>query len=163
MTRMSRITCAAPMRRFTTLLAAATLAGCASMADTGKGLVAVKSPHSAADTASRLEAQVKQRNLTVVARVDHAAAAQRVNLTLRPTEVFIFGNPQAGTPLMLCAQGVGIDLPMKALVWQDAQQQVWLGYNDPVWMVRRHGGGDCPAAENVRKALASIAEATVAK
>ena len=133
------------------------------MADTGNGMVAVKSPYSAADTASRLEAQVKQRNLAVVARVDHAAAAQRVNLTLRPTEVLIFGNPQAGTPLMLCAQGAGIDLPMKALVWVDAQQQTWLAYNDPVWIVRRHGGGDCPAAENVRKALAAIAEATVAK
>ena len=64
---------------------------------------------------------------------------------------------------MLCAQAVGIDLPMKALVWVDAQQQVWLGYNDPMWSVRCHGGGDCPAAENVRKALAAIAEATVAR
>jgi len=97
----------------------------------------------------------------VVARVDHAAGATKVGKSLRPTEVMIFGNPQAGTPLMECAQGVGIDLPMKALVWVDAQSQVWLGYNDPVWLVRRHGGGDCPAAENVRKALAGIAEATV--
>ena len=152
-----------PIRSLIALVSAVTLAGCASVADTGNGMVAVKSPYSAADTASRLEAQVKQRNLAVVARVDHAAAAQRVNLTLRPTEVLIFGNPQAGTPLMLCAQGVGIDLPMKALVWVDAQQQTWLAYNDPVWIVRRHGGGDCPAAENVRKALAAIAEATVAK
>ena len=152
-----------PSRSLAALVSAVTLAGCASMADMGTGMVAVKSPYSAADTASRLEAQVKQRNLAVVARVDHAAAAQRVNMTLRPTEVLIFGNPQAGTPLMLCAQGVGIDLPMKALVWVDAQQQTWLAYNDPVWIVRRHGGGDCPAAENVRKALAAIAEATVAK
>ena len=152
-----------PIRSLTALVSAVTLAGCASVADTGNGMVAVKSPYSAADTASRLEAQVKQRNLAVVARVDHAAAAQRVNMTLRPTEVLIFGNPQAGTPLMLCAQGVGIDLPMKVLVWVDAQQQTWLAYNDPVWIVRRHGGGDCPAAENVRKALAAIAEATVAK
>ena len=152
-----------PIRSLAALVSAVTLAGCASMADTGNGMVAVKSPYSAADTASRLEAQVKQRNLAVVARVDHAAAAQRVNMTLRPTEVLIFGNPQAGTPLMLCAQGVGIDLPMKVLVWVDAQQQTWLAYNDPVWIVRRHGGGDCPAAENVRKALAAIAEATMAK
>ena len=150
-------------RSLAALITAATLAGCASMVDPGNGLVAVKSPYSAAETASRLEAQIKQRNLAVVARVDHAAGAQRVNQTLRPTEVFIFGNPQAGTPLMLCAQAVGIDLPMKALVWQDAQAQVWLGYNDPVWMVRRQGGGDCPAAENVRKALAAITAATVAK
>ncbi len=75
----------------------------------------------------------------------------------------IFGNPQAGTPLMQCAQGVGIDLPMKALVWVDAASQTWLGYNDPARLVRRHGGGDCPAAENVRKALAGIANATVAR
>jgi uncharacterized protein (DUF302 family) len=125
------------------------------------GMVAVQSPYGAAETMSRLEAQVKQRGLAVVARVDHAAGATKVGKSLRPTEVMIFGNPQAGTPLMECAQGVGIDLPMKALVWVDAQSQVWLGYNDPVWLVRRHGGGDCPAAENVRKALAGIAEATV--
>jgi uncharacterized protein (DUF302 family) len=160
---MNRMIPIPPMRSLAAVLAAAALAGCASMADPGNGLVAVKSPYSAAETAARLEAQIKQRNLAVVARVDHGAGAQRVNQTLRPTEVFIFGNPQAGTPLMLCAQAVGIDLPMKALVWQDAQAQVWLGYNDPVWMVRRHGGGDCPAAENVRKALAAITAATVAK
>jgi uncharacterized protein (DUF302 family) len=151
------------IRRLVTLITAATLAGCASIADTGNGMVALKSPYSAADTVSRLEAQVRQRNLAVVARVDHAAGAQRVNQTLRPTEVIIFGNPQAGTPLMLCAQGMGIDLPMKALVWVDAQAQTWLGYNDPLWLVRRHGGGDCPAAENVRKALNAIASATVAR
>jgi uncharacterized protein (DUF302 family) len=151
------------IRRLVTLITAATLAGCASIADTGNGMVALKSPYSAADTVSRLEAQVKQRNLAVVARVDHAAGAQRVNQTLRPTEVIIFGNPQAGTPLMLCAQGMGIDLPMKALVWVDAQAQTWLAYNDPLWLVRRHGGGDCPAAENVRKALNAIASATVAR
>lgn len=152
--------------RTTAILAlVALLGGCAAMGrhHPGHGLVAAKSPHGQAETLNRLEAQVKQRNLNVVARVDHAAAAQRVGQTLRPTEVMIFGNPQAGTPLMSCAQGVGIDLPMKALVWTDAAGQVWLGYNDPAWLVHRHGGGDCPAAENVRKALAAIAEATLAK
>lgn len=152
-------------------LAAATalLAGCAAGpgagsvgAGAGNGLVALKSPHSPADTVARLEAQLRPRNLAVVARVDHAAGAQRIGQTLRPTEVLIFGNPQAGTPLMQCAQGVGIDLPMKALVWADAQGQTWLGYNDPVWLVQRHGGGECPAAANVRQALAAIAAATVA-
>lgn len=160
---MTRMTLGPRKRILASMLAAATLAGCASMADTGNGMVAMKSPYSASETATRLEAQVRQRNLTVVARVDHAAAAQRINLTLRPTEVIIFGNPQSGTPLMLCAQAVGIDLPMKALVWQDAQAQVWIGFNDPVWIVRRHGGVDCQAAENVRNALATIAEATVAR
>lgn len=148
------------------LLISVALSGCAAMhggPHARHGLVALKSPHGQAETLSRLEAQVKQRNLAVVARIDHAAGAQRNNQTLRPTEVMIFGNPQAGTPLMLCAQGAGIELPMKALVWTDATGQTWLGYNDPAWIVHRHGGGDCPAAENARKALAAIAEATVAK
>ncbi|MBL8344622.1 MAG: DUF302 domain-containing protein [Rubrivivax sp.] len=159
------------MKQVLLALAAATaiLAGCAAGpgagsagAGAGNGLVALKSPHSPADTVARLEAQLRPRNLAVVARVDHAAGAQRIGQTLRPTEVLIFGNPQAGTPLMQCAQGVGIDLPMKALVWADAQGQTWLGYNDPVWLVQRHGGGECPAAANVRQALAAIAAATVA-
>ena len=148
------------------LLTALVVAGCTGMGvqtDPGHGFVAVKSPHGQAETLSRLENQVKQRNLAVLARVDHAAGAQRVNQNLRPTEVMIFGNPQAGTPLMQCAQGAGIDLPMKALVWTDAAGQVWFAYNDPVWMLQRHGAGACPAAENVRKALASIAAATVAR
>jgi uncharacterized protein (DUF302 family) len=143
-------------------LALTACAGVGVQSGPDRGMVSLKSPHSPADTLSRLEAQLKQRNLAVVARVDHAAGAQRVNQSLRPTEVVIFGNPQAGTPLMQCAQGVGIDLPMKALVWADAGGQTWLAYNDPVWMVQRHGGGDCPAALNVRKALTAIADATVA-
>jgi len=126
------------------------------------GLVALRSPHSAAETMSRLETQVRQRGLAVVARVDPAAGAARVGKTLRPTELLIFGSPQAGTPLMECAQGAGIDLPMKALVWVDASSQVWLGYNAPAWLVRRHGAPDCPAAANVAQALAAIAAATVA-
>lgn len=154
-----------PARLIVSLSGAFVLAGCAGMAanQADNGLVAVKSPYGQAETLSRLEAQLRQRNLAVVARVDHAGAAQRIGQALRPTEVMIFGNPQAGTPLMQCAQTVGIDLPVKALVWVDAGAQTWLGYNDPVWLVRRHGGGDCPAAENVRKALATIAGATVAK
>jgi uncharacterized protein (DUF302 family) len=126
------------------------------------GVVALKSPHSASETMNRLEAQVKQRGLVVLARVDHAAAAARAGRTLRPTELLIFGNPQAGTPLMECVQSVGIDLPMKALVWVDVQQQVWLAYNDPEWLVQRHTATRCPAAKNVADALAGIAEATVA-
>jgi uncharacterized protein (DUF302 family) len=126
------------------------------------GVIATRSPHSPEATVARLEAQLKQRNLGVAAKVDHAGAARTVGQTLRPTTLLIFGNPQAGTPLMQCAQTVGIDLPMKALVWVDAQGQTWLGYNDPAWIVHRHGGGDCPAAANVQKALAAIAAATVA-
>jgi len=127
------------------------------------GLVALPSPHTPAETMNRLEAEVKKRNLAVVARIDHAAAAQRIGQGLRPTELLIFGNPQAGTPLMLCAQPVGIDLPMKALVWADAAGQTWLSYNDPRWLMHRHGQRDCPPADMVAQALAAIAAAAVAK
>ena len=145
------------------LIAALALAGCATTRVGDSGLIALRSPYSAAETLARLEARVKQRGLAVVARVDHAAGAARIGQTLRPTEVVIFGNPQAGTPLMVCAQAAGIDLPMKALVWEDAQSQVWLGYNDPRWIARRHGAADCPAADNIHKALSTLAAETVAR
>jgi uncharacterized protein (DUF302 family) len=82
--------------------------------------------------------------------------------TIRPTELLVFGNPQGGTPLMECAQSAGIDLPLKALAWQDDSGQVWLGYNDPDYIARRHGAGECKAViQNLRKALDGLAlEAT---
>ena len=134
----------------------------ASLANAADGLIAVKSPHSAGTTMNRLEDIVKQRGLTVFARIDHAAGAVKVGKTLRPTEVLIFGNPQGGTPLMECAQSAGIDLPLKALVWEDASAQVWVGYNDPAYLAQRHGAAQCPAVENLTKALSSLAGAAVA-
>jgi uncharacterized protein (DUF302 family) len=134
-----------------------------SPAHAADGLTAVKSPHSAKDTMGRLEDTVKQRGLTVFARVDHTAGAAKIGKTLRPTEVLIFGNPQGGTPLMECEQTVGIDLPLKALVWEDATGQVWVGYNDPAYLGQRHGAPTCAALENVRKALAGLAQAAVEK
>ena len=126
------------------------------------GLVVFKSSFSAKETMNRLEENAKQRGLNVFARIDHAAGAAKVGKTLRPTEVLIFGNPQGGTPLMECAQTSGIDLPLKALVWEDARGQVWLGYNDPAYLAQRHGVGQCPVVEGLRKALTGLAEATVA-
>ncbi len=126
------------------------------------GLVAIKSPHSPKDTMDRLEALLKQKGLTILARIDHAVGAARVGQVLRPTEVLIFGNPQGGTPFMQCAQTVGIDLPLKALVWQDASGQVWLGYNDPSFLAQRHGASPCPVTENLKKALAGFAQEAVA-
>ena len=149
-----------------TLLAALTLAACATGAGSSgenRGLVTVASPYDAKETMDRLEAEVKKRNLNVVARINHAGAAAAIGKTLRPTELLIFGNPQAGTPLMECAQGVGIDLPMKALVTVDTAGKVWLTYNDPGWLVQRQGGGECAAVEGVRRALGGIAQAVVAK
>ncbi len=131
----------------------------ATMAMAADGLVAVKSSRSAKDTMSRLEDVVKQRGLNVFARIDHAAGAARIGKALRPTELLIFGNPQGGTPFMECEQTLGIDLPLKALVWEDGSGQVWLGYNDPAYLAQRHAVAQCPVVENLRKALSGIAEA----
>ena len=143
-------------------LLVAVLVSLASLASAADGLIAVKSPHSAASTMNRFEELAKQRGLIVFARIDHAAGAAKAGQTLRPTEVLIFGNPKGGTPFMECAQSVGIDLPMKALVWEDASAQVWLGYNDPAFLAQRHGVAQCPVVENLRKVLSGLAEATVA-
>ena len=144
-------------------LAAALLATTATLAAAADGLIAVKSPHNPTETMKRLEDAVKARGLTVFARVDHAGGAAKVGKTLRPTELLIFGNPQGGTPFMECAQSVGIDLPLKALVWQDEQAQTWVGYNDPAWIAQRHGVPQCAVVGNLRKALDGLAEAAVSK
>ena len=127
------------------------------------GVIAVKSPYDAKETMNRFEDMAKQRGLTVFTRIDHAAGAAKVGRTLRPTEVLIFGNPQGGTPLMECAQSVGIDLPLKALVWEDEARQVWIGYNDTAYLAKRHGITQCPAVENIGKALSGLTAAAVAR
>lgn len=146
-------------RRFASGLALTLFAAGALAAE---GLIAVKSPRSAKDTMSRLEEVVKQRGLNVFARIDHAAGAAKIGKTLRPTELLIFGSPQGGTPFMECEQTVGIDLPLKALVWEDGAGQVWLGYNDPAFLAQRHAVAQCPVVENLRKALTGIAESATA-
>jgi uncharacterized protein (DUF302 family) len=138
---------------------ALTLAAAASLSVAADGLIAVKSAHNTKTTMDKLEAIAKERGLNVFARIDHAAGAAKVGKTLRPTEVLIFGNPQGGTPFMECAQSVGIDLPLKALAWEDAQGQAWLGYNDPAWLAKRHDAAACPAAANLAKALEGLAAA----
>jgi len=135
----------------------------ASGAQAAEGLVKLESPHSAEETMDRLERTVEARGLNVFARIDHAAGAERVDMALRPTQLLIFGNPQGGTPLMQCAQTVGIDLPLKALVWEDADGRVWLGYNDPVHLATRHGADDCPVAGKLRNAVSKLAERAVAE
>jgi uncharacterized protein (DUF302 family) len=122
-----------------------------------EGLTTVRSSRGPTDTMDRLEAAVKAKGLTVFARIDHAAGAAEVGLPLRPTEVLIFGNARGGTPLMQAAQTIGIDLPLKALVWQDASGVTWLSYNDPAWLAKRHAlGRDMDAAVS---ALAAALEA----
>lgn len=103
------------------------------------GLTIYPSVHGPTETVERLIAAVTRGDITVLARIDHAQAAAKVGMMPRPTEVVIFGNPRAGTPLMQAQQTVGIDLPLKALVWQDEEGKTWLACNDPAWLAKRHG------------------------
>ena len=122
------------------------------------GLMTIPSAFGPKETMDRLESEVKAKGLTVFARVDHAAGAAAVGLKLRPTELLIFGNARGGTPLMEADQRIGIDLPLKALVYQDETGKVWLAYTDPHWLARRYGLG-AAVAENVEalsKALGSL-------
>jgi uncharacterized protein (DUF302 family) len=125
------------------------------------GLTTLRSTFGPEATMNRLEAEVKAKGMTVFARIDHAAGAAEVGLPLRPTEVLIFGNAKGGTPLMQSVQTMGIDLPLKALVWQDEAGMTWLSYNDPSWLAKRHGlGHDSDAAVNAMIiALAAMAKA----
>ena len=143
-------------------LAVFVLRAVSTLACAADGLVAVKSPHSAKATMDKLEATAKDKGLNIFARIDHAAGAASIGQTLRPTEVLIFGNPKGGTPFMTCAQSVGIDLPLKALVWEDASSQVWVGYNDPAWLAQRHGAETRAVVPNLQKALQGLAAAAVA-
>jgi len=110
------------------------------------GLASKLSAFGAKETMDRLEAALKVGGATIFARIDHAAGAGSAGMELRPTEVIVFGNPQGGTPLMQAEQTIGIDLPLKALVWQDAAGAVWLSYNEPAWLAERHGLGPQAAA-----------------
>jgi uncharacterized protein (DUF302 family) len=103
------------------------------------GLITVLSSFGPQETMDRLVAEVTAKGMTIFARVDHAAGAASVGMPLRPTELLVFGNARAGTPLMQVDQAIGIDLPLKALVYQDAVGKVWLSYNDPGWLTQRHG------------------------
>ena len=107
------------------------------------GMVSVKSSHSVKDTADRLVSALETKGMTVFNRINHAEGAKKVGKTLLPTELVIFGNPKVGTPLMICSRSVAIDLPQKALIWEDAQGQVWLNYNNPQYLAKRHGITGC--------------------
>jgi uncharacterized protein (DUF302 family) len=102
------------------------------------GIITIPSGSNAKQTIDKLEAALKAGGATIFARVDHAAGAVSAGLALRPTELLIFGNPKGGTPLMQSQQSAGIDLPMKALAWEDAAGKSWLSYNDPAWIAKRH-------------------------
>lgn len=132
---------------------------------TTNGLIACVSKFGPKETVDRLAAAITTRGISIMARIDHAAAAAAIGMELRPTEVLIFGNPRAGTPLMQAVQTVGIDLPLKVLVWQDADGTTRLAYNDPQWLAQRHGvdAGLDRTLHTMADALAAVArEATAA-
>jgi uncharacterized protein (DUF302 family) len=135
-----------------TLIAAVCLWVVQAMA--ADGLVTVRSSYSLKETLKRLETEVKAKGLTVFARIDHAAGAAEVGLSLRPTELLIFGNAKGGTPLMQSVQTIGIDLPLKILIWQDEAGGTWLSYNDPSWLAKRHG-----ANHNVEATVTALTSA----
>ena len=123
------------------------------------GLITIKSRYGPEETMNRFEAEVKRRGMTVFARIDHAAGAAAAGMSLRPTEVLFFGNARVGTPLMQVAQTMGIDLPLKVLVWQDEAGTTFLSYNDTTYLTHRHGLGDGakPVAETMLGTLEAIA------
>jgi len=123
------------------------------------GLTTIKSGFGPKDTMDRLAAEVASRGMQVFARIDHAAGAKSDGMPLRPTEVLIFGNAKGGTPLIQAAQTIGLDLPMKILVWQDEAGDTYLSYNEPVWLSRRHGitGETEAVAGKLASALAAVA------
>jgi len=142
------------------VLAALLIFGLAAVASAGEGVIKVKSPYPVAQTLDRFEKVVKSKGMTVFTRIDHAAGAASVKKDLRPTQLLIFGNPKLGTLLMQSNQTAAIDLPMKALAWKDASGQVWLAYNDPAYLVQRHGINDRDAVvKKMRKALGAFSKA----
>lgn len=125
------------------------------------GLITIDSHGTTPETVARLVQAIEKTGMTILARIDHAAAAHAVNLSLRPTEVFIFGNPRAGTPLMALDQNVGIDLPLKVLVWEDELGKTRLSYNSIAWIVARHQLG--PSTDAIAKAMTAAIEKVVAE
>src|SRR5580693_5082489 len=122
-----------------------------------EGLTTVPSHFAPKETMDRVETEISERGMNVFARIDHAAGAAEVGLTLRPTELIIFGNARGGTPLMQSVQTVGIDLPLKLLVWEDAAGKTWISYNEPPWIAQRHHASDAqPIVNKMADLLSAI-------
>ncbi len=127
----------------------------------GDGLISLRSNVGPTQTADRLKAELQASGLTLFAQIDHAAGAASAGLALRPTELFVFGNAKGGTPLMQVTQTIGIDLPLKALIWEDEAGVCWFSYNDPAWLAERHGVAEATkqVTANMSTLLGAIAKA----
>ena len=130
--------------------------------ESARGIERAESPLGFDETIQRFENLLAARGLTLFAKIDFTSDARKSGLEMPPTLLLIFGNPKGGTPFMECSQTVGIDLPLKVLVWEDATGHVWIGYNDPAWIGHRHGADNCPAIGAMSKALANLVDKTIA-
>lgn len=127
------------------------------------GLIKKQSPHSVSKTIDRLQTALESKGITIVVRWKHSEKAAAAGIEMRPTELLVFGNPKLGSHLMTSQQSVGIDLPMKALAWEDADGQVWLAYNDPAYLAKRHGITDRPEiVAKMTKALNGMTNKAIA-
>ena len=128
------------------------------------GVVNVQSTFNFEETADRLESVLQEKGMTIFNRIKHSEAAAGVGIELRNTELIIFGNPKVGSPLMKCQQSVAIDLPQKALIWEDEGAKVWISYNDPRYLQKRHNISGCEEViSKIEKALAGIAESAATR
>jgi uncharacterized protein (DUF302 family) len=136
----------------------------ASIVLAAEGVVNIASDYSAAETMNNFESVLVNKGMKVFARVDHSKGAASVGVDLRPTELIIFGNPKVGSPLMKCEQTVALDLPQKAVVWVDQAGKVWLSYNDPAYLKKRHNISGCDSVlDKISKALAGLTRAAASK
>ena len=137
---------------------------CLPLANADNGLITAKSPYPVDETLDRFEAAVTNRGMMIFARIDHAEGAAKVGKELQPTVVLIFGNPAIGTLLMQSTQTAAIDLPLKLLAWEDDGGQVWIAYNDPDYLVKRHAITDRdPIVEKMRKAMSHFTAVAIGK
>ena len=128
------------------------------------GLINVQSDFSVKETTARLENILNEKGMTIFNQINHSDAAQKVGVDLRTTQLIIFGNPKVGSPLMQCQQNVAIDLPQKAIIWEDDKSKVWISYNDPRYLGKRHNIIGCDEViTKVEKALSGITKAAATK
>ena len=133
-------------------------------AEAADGVINVQSTSTVKETADRLEIVLKEKGMTVFNRIQHSEGASKAGVELRDTELILFGNPKVGSPLMKCQQSVAIDLPQKALIWEDEKGTVWISYNDPRYLETRHTIAGCEEVlSKIEKALANIAASAASK
>lgn len=129
-----------------------------------EGLINVQSDFNVKETTERLENILNEKGMTIFNQINHSDAAQKVGVELRETRLIIFGNPKVGSPLMQCQQSVAVDLPQKAIIWEDDKSKVWISYNDPRYLGKRHNIIGCDEViSKVEKALSGITKAAATK